>query len=493
MFGGPIAADRLWFFAAGRWEDVTNATAFPRTGIANTQTDKNRRGEIKLTATVAPAQTLQGGYVNNHTEMVNRPSIPSLSIDPFTNAPASLPNSSFFTNYKGVVNRTWLAEAQYSQREWTRAAGGTNTAALESPFLNLAGNAQYNAPYFDASDLEGRNNRQLTGSLSSGFQAAGRHDIKSGYEWFRSQRTGGGSQSATNLVFHADYAGEAAGTPLYDSTSHLMPVFTPGASLVEVYSPLRNVALNIDTQSLYAQDHWAINPPVGRGPRRALRARPQRSHRRHCRHQHPDDRAAARELVRSEGQRPIRRARRPTATTPAATTRIRSPRNTNVGTANETIGVYVGPAGQGRSFAPGFDVNNYLTVAGVFPTANVTLAEGLSTPVVKEFTASLDAAVGSRGSVSGTYVYRRTGNLIEDYISIANGTTHVVQDGNDFGTFTNVLYANSDVARRRYQGLQFEGLYRVRRNWSVSGHYTVMLRTKATTKGKRRTSRGRPR
>src|ERR1051325_4297017 len=33
VFGGPIAADRLWFFGAGRWEDVTNAMAFPRTGI----------------------------------------------------------------------------------------------------------------------------------------------------------------------------------------------------------------------------------------------------------------------------------------------------------------------------------------------------------------------------------------------------------------------------------------------------------------------------
>ncbi len=482
ILGGPIVADRLWFFGGGRWENVTNATAFPRTGIANTQTDKNRRGEIKLTGTVAPSQTLQGGYVNNHMNMLNRPSIPSLSIDPFTNAPASLPNSSFFTNYKGVVNRTWLAEAQYSQREWTRAAGGTNTSAIESPFLNLAGNAQYNAPYFDASDLEGRNNRQLTGSLSSGFQAAGRHDLKSGYEWFRSQRTGGGSQTATNLVFHSDYAADAAGSPLYDSTSHLLPVFTPGSSLVEVYSPLRNVALNIDTQSLYAQDHWAIN---GRWSA---------------------DLGVRFEHVKSEATGGIVGVKTETVVPRLATSfdmkgngkyvahatyghyagrynENQIAGNTNVGNANETIGVYVGPAGQGRSFAPGFDVNNYLTVAGVFPTANVTLQSGLSTPVVKEFTTSLDVAVGSRGSVSGTYIFRRTGNLIEDYISLANGVTHVVNNGTDFGTFTNVLFADSDLAKRQYQGLQFEGLYRVRRNWSVNGHYTVMLQNEGNYEG----------
>ena len=102
---------------------------------------------------------------------------------------------------------------------------------------------------------------------------------------------------------------------------------------------------------------------------------------------------------------------------------------------------------------------------------------------MKEFTASLDAAVGSRGSVSGTYIFRRTGNLIEDYVSLANGVTHVVKNGTDFGTFTNVLYANSDVAKRQYQGLQFEGLYRVRRNWSVNGHYTLMLQDDGNYEG----------
>jgi len=482
IFGGPLAVDRLWFFGAGRWEDVSSATSFAQTGIANTETDKNRRGEIKLTGTVAPAQTLQGGYVNNSTQMVNRPSIPSLSIDPFTNAPASLPNSFFFTNYKGVVNKTWLAEAQYSERKWTRAAGGTSASPVESPFLNLAANAQYNAPYFDASDFEGRNNRQLTGSLSSGFQAAGRHDIKGGYEWFRSQRTGGGSQSATNLVFHADYAANAAGSPLYDAASHLLPVFTPGSSLVEVYSPLRNVALNIDTQSLYAQDHWAIN---GRWSA---------------------DLGARFEHVTSGATGGITGVNTGTLMPRLATSfdvkgsgkyvahmtyghysgrynENQIAGNTNVGNADETIGVYVGPAGQGRSFAPGFDVNNYVTVAGVFPTANVTLAPGLSTPVVKEFTASFDAATGSRGSVSATYIFRRTGNLIEDYVSLANGVTDVVKNGNDFGTFTNVLYANSDLAKRQYQGLQFEGLYRVRRNWSVNGHYTRMLQDEGNYEG----------
>ena len=49
-------------------------------------------------------------------------------------------------------------------------------------------------------------------------QAAGRHEVKGGYEFFRSQNTGGNSQSSTSYVFDADYATDAAGKPVLDST-----------------------------------------------------------------------------------------------------------------------------------------------------------------------------------------------------------------------------------------------------------------------------------
>ena len=47
-----------------------------------------------------------------------------------------------------------------------------------------------------------------------------RHETKGGYEWFRSQRTGGNSQSSTSYVFDADFLTDAAGKPLLDSSGH---------------------------------------------------------------------------------------------------------------------------------------------------------------------------------------------------------------------------------------------------------------------------------
>ncbi len=111
-----------------------------------------------------------------------------------------------------------LAEAQFSARKspvsWTRAAPARTF--VDSPFITLTQElGHYNAPYFDATDPENRNGFQVTGNLTYFLDTGkrGRHEIKGGYEFFRSQDTGGNSQSATNYVFDADYATDANGNP----------------------------------------------------------------------------------------------------------------------------------------------------------------------------------------------------------------------------------------------------------------------------------------
>src|SRR4029078_2059206 len=78
--------------------------------------------------------------------------------------------------------------------------------------------------------------------------------------------------------------------------------------------------------------------------------------------------------------------------------------NSAVGNPALTIGIYDGPAGQGRGFAPGFEPNNYEPVFGSFPTANVSMAPGLSSPLTKEFTVSAGTRLGNKGSTQVTYV-----------------------------------------------------------------------------------------
>ena len=132
--------------------------------------------------------------------------------------------------------------------------------------------------------------------------------------------------------------------------------------------------------------------------------------------------------------------------------------NNNVGNPDLIIGSYNGPAGQGRDFAPGFTPANYETVLGQFPTANIFLEDGLTSPIVKEFTLSYGAQLmNGKGYGEVSYIVRRTSHIIDDTITLANGVTDVVKDGLDVGTFTNVIYRNLDIARRSTKGLSLPG------------------------------------
>ena len=63
----------------------------------------------------------------------------------------------------------------------------------------MPGGLFYNAPYLDATDPEQRNNRQITGSVSTLLSTGryGSHELKGGAEYFVSTGIGGNSQSST--------------------------------------------------------------------------------------------------------------------------------------------------------------------------------------------------------------------------------------------------------------------------------------------------------
>ncbi|MGK4277496.1 hypothetical protein, partial [Escherichia coli] len=65
--GGPILADKFWFFGAGRFAKQTASNSFPATGIKYDTVNDNKRGEIKLTATPFANNTFQGNYTTNPT------------------------------------------------------------------------------------------------------------------------------------------------------------------------------------------------------------------------------------------------------------------------------------------------------------------------------------------------------------------------------------------------------------------------------------------
>jgi outer membrane receptor protein involved in Fe transport len=452
------------------------------TGIQLSSTDLNRRGEIKLTGTVATNHTLQGGYLNNYRERTNNSGLQSFIIDPASEVDRTNPNMYYFTNYRGVRGNM-MFEAQYSQRKFKFADdGGTSTNIVDSPFISLSCACLYNAPYFDATDPENRNNRQITGNVTTFWDAGGRHETKVGYEFFRSQRTGGNSQSSTSYVFNADFVMQG-GLPV--------PHFVPGETYVENYIATRGATMNINNNSAYLQDNWTISDKLtanlglrfeqvkveSTGEIVSVNTNPRIV-----------PRLGLSYDVQGDGVNVVH------ATYAQYSGRYSEAQvggNSPVGSPATLSRYYTGPdcIGDETACAAGFALANYpITAANLerveVPLANIFVDDKLKTPLTHEVTASFGRTLaGGLGYAEASYIFRRTGNMVEDFVTIADGTTDVVFNGIDAGTVSNVVYRNTDQAWREYQALVLQSRYRLFDRLTLNGNYTIQLRNHGNYEG----------
>jgi len=488
-FGGPIAKDHLWFFSSGRLASVQNPRTVQESGVQVLQDDKEKRGELKLTGTVAQNHTIQGGYLNLSREVSNTSGIFSLVADPKSLITRSLPNDYYFTNYRGVLGGGMLLEGQYSQRHFEFKGDGIDSSSnrQDSPFFSPSVGVIYNAPYFCACDPEQRNNRQLTAAATNFWSAAGTHQTKVGYEFFRSQRTGGNSQSATQYVFNTDYLTDANDAPVLDAQGRFIPVFVPGESSVDFYPATIGATLNVDNNSLYFQDHWAINSrwSADLGARYEHVTAVSTGDITSIRNNRIVPRLGTAYDIQGNGNHILH------VTYGQYSGRYNEAQiggNSPVGNPADIFSTYRGPAGQGIDFAAGLDPANYPVRPGnasvIVPTANVFTDPSMKSPLVHEFSTSYGANLGNgKGYAEVAYVFRKTTSMIEDFLTRADGTTVVTANGINAGEVSNQVYRNTPDAHRQYQGMVFQGRYQISNRWTAHGQYTLQLQNEGNYAG----------
>jgi hypothetical protein len=486
--GGPVLKDRLWYFGGARVERTSTANTLPQTGVAYEGQNNNRRYEAKLTGSLAANQTVQGTFIDSHTDQyaVSHPN----SVDPAALTRPVTSNRLGVATWRGALGRAF-ATAQYSQKLWeVNNNGGTSTNVYDSPFLTrgttsgVPASAEYHAPYFDSTDPDARNNRQATATVAYllGRKGLGSHELKTGAEYFVSTRRTGNSQTSTGYIFQTDYKLDAAGKPAYDASGNLIPVFTPGTSRLATWYPTRGAAIDVTTVSWFAADRWSA------GSRLTVDLG--------LRYEHVGTEADAQsQAVRANTLMPRLGATYALTgdarTTVSATfgtysgayNDVQFSRNSSAGNADRITSTYTGPAGQGVDFAAGFDAANYPTiVSGTFPTANVFFAPDLTSPTTREATLSVARDFGHGAWARGRYVHRRATDFVEDYITIDNGKTTVVRNGVNFGVFDNAVYRNSDLMERVYDAVDVQSGW-TKKALTVSGQWTVQLRDNGNFEG----------
>jgi Carboxypeptidase regulatory-like domain len=495
-FGGPIIKDRLWFFGAGRKTKADTQSTTAESGLPFTQVQDQKRYEGKLSGAINANHNFSATYTKVQDKIHRLIFGATVDIDPTHIAvDGEQPTDLFSANYNGVLKPNLFVEAQYSRKTFSFVnLGGTSRDIIDSPYLAQSGFWAYNAPYFDATDPEDRNNRQFSGALSYFLSTgkAGKHDLKLGYEHFTSTRTGGNSQSATDYVFYTDYVTDAAGKPVFDSNGYVVPQFTNGVSQLQNWQAVRGAQVDLTTQAIYLNDRWTLNSHWGFNlgvraeregglatggiePIHATRIVP---------------RLAASYDVNGDGKIKLDMTYSHYAGKASET---QFANNTNVGNPNAIYYLYTGPDGQGRGFAPGINPANYTEViGGTFPTANVFYDKDIKTPVTKEFTASAGFQFGKGGYLKAIYTHRNVSDFVQKFVNKSTGITDVVVDGTDFGEFSNQLWANSSDGTRKYDGIQVQTAYRLTSRWNFSGNYTIQINNDGNQEGEGTNQPGAP-
>jgi len=494
--GGPIMKDHIWFFLAGRDQKQSSSFNLPVTGINWTQQQKNRRPELKLTATFGSGQTLQGDYIDDPVEQNLNAQVSPLTVSALGKN-ISFPNSGYSAFYSGVFSSNVYAEARASKKHFAfHNTGGTSTNILDSPFLSVTRvtgvtcqQCAFNAPYFDATDPEDRNNKQAFAALSYFMSKPrwGSHELKGGLEQFVDIRTGGNSQSATSYVFIGGYATNADGSPVINN-GELSPLFNPRSggvgqeTRIANYIATRGAEIDITTNSLFINDRWNFNQFFNFN----LGARYEKTHSFATGGIIGIDTS---NLVPRLGASydPMGNGKYKFDVTYAQYVGRYNPgivnRNTPVGSAALLYGYYTGPKGQGKDFAPGFDPANYKFYYARVNTANQIFEKGLHAPISNEWTVSGGAALTHNAFIKATLTDRKYTNLIENFIVIGAGCTNITLAGISAGCVDNVLYKNSDQSKREYQASELQGHYDITRNWSVDGNWTHQFKNDGNYEG----------
>ncbi len=491
--GGPIWKDRVWFFAAGRFQDVKGSAALAQPVLTPYETgDDEKRYEGKLTLSPFMNHTLTGTYLKITRDQTNY-SFPSLPVMDFASIyDRQLPQEQYAVNYNGTITSNFFLEGQYSKRKFTFVNSGSSVTDLLGGTVVRDQSKNpvqaYNSAIFCAvcpGAEEGRNNDDYVGKgtyfLST--PSFGSHTIAAGYDNFGGQRLSNNYQSGS--TYHV------LGTSTIVRNGVVYPQWIASSSstrLVWFPIPVLSQGSDVRTWSVFVNDQWRLNNNfsfnVGA---------------RYDKNDATDsfgsvtahDSAVSPRLAATwdpKGDNNLR-------FTVSYAKYVAAPAETQVGAGSpagspaQYVYNYLGPSINPDSTAPTLlttaqalqQLFNYFGItapnmaanvnpnSASVPGVNVLIASGgLNSPSANEYVAGVGGSITSRGSFRVDFVARKYVDFYNERIDLSTGRVT-----NSLGqNFDIHIVENTNAAERRYYGLNTSFDYRVTNALRFGGNWT---------------------
>lgn len=492
-FGGPLMRDRLWFFTAGRLQNLKANRQLVVTNIPYTFTNPTRRYEGKVTYALATDHRFQSAFTKLTNQQLNNTFNPNASMDLNSLEDRKVPEDLFTLNYSGVLSPTLFVEARYSQRNLTfEGSGAKFTDRLKGTLLvDPSGRRYWSATFCGVCTPEQRDNQDIfvKGTYFLSTSSLGTHSVVLGYDNFSDKRFANNHQSGS------DYRILNATAIIPAGTTNIFPQFRSGVSVIQ-WNPIfiESQGNNFRTHSLFLNDNWRVSSRVTAN----LGVRWDKNH----------GENGAGELVAKnsafsprlgvvldptgEGRWSVTgSAAKYTAGILNSIADVTSP----AGNSDQYQFVYRGPTINGDPNGPlvspenalqqlfaWFDANGGATlplagspsVRGVSPR----ILDSLKPPSTWEYAAGVTRQFGNRGAIRADYVYR---NYQDFYVARVDTTTGRATDTRSFAPPAvqgrqydlQVIENDEGAFKRRYSGVTLQGTYRPGTRINVGGNYTI--------------------
>jgi outer membrane receptor for ferrienterochelin and colicin len=259
--GGPIIKDRIWFFAAGRYNknEYSGQTVAP-TNVSFPRADTDKRYEGKLTLTPFQNHTITGSYTKGEVAQTNYffTSLPLLETNG-TLYDRNLPTDLLSINYNGVLSSNFFVEAQYSAKNFTFENSGSRfnelikgtAVVVQDRGLGQMFGAIFCAVCPGAGEKRDNEDFLVKGTYFLSTKSLGSHNIVVGYDRFSSTRVSNNWQSGSSWLLYASSV-KTDGTNLY-------PVIDENSYLLYAPIPEQSQGSDMLTNSLFFNDTWRLN------------------------------------------------------------------------------------------------------------------------------------------------------------------------------------------------------------------------------------------